>query len=263
MRHSVRKDIWYSYRHLTPSEEALATNVFRHTLPYAQIYIANGYLPFFNVPATLMQKRKEPNNPSLMTADFTIYWDQPVFGNGADNINPETFIHELTHVWQGWNERGTGYNYMVKSLQAQGKAFIEHFDRGGAYDYDMNNYLKWSDYNPEQQGKIVSDWFSSNQRNSKRGNSSPNDSRFVYIEKVIRAANPQATDVPNLTATQTPAGFSLQMQTYQRMLIRKGYKIKDDGFWGKQTENAVKDLQRRNGLKPNGFIGPKTLSKMK
>lgn len=190
-----------------------------------------------------------------------------MYRNGADNVHDalDTFIHELTHVWQGHNEGGqVVFNYMIRSLASQGWAIATHFDRNKAYDYDTNNYLKWADYNTEQQANIVRDWFSRWSLRTNRGNGSTTDARFVYIDKVIRPGRPNASDMPatNLpqTAQQTQNGFSPAVQKYQRLLIKKGYQIKDDGLNGSRTDKAVRDFQRRHGLKADGIVGPKTLA---
>ncbi len=200
-------------------------------------------------------------------ARYSIYFGSQVYYNGVDAIAGalDTFIHELTHVWQGHNEGVVFFNYMVRSLAAQARAIISHLDRNMAYEYDTNNYLKWSDYNPEQQASIVGQWFSWNPLVVKNaGSMSSHDPRYVYIEKVIRAGNPNAPDIPSNQPPQAvPPGFSATVQTYQRMLIKKGCQIKDDGFNGKQTDKAVRDFQTRNGLRVNGHVGPKTLAKLK
>ena len=48
----------------------------------------------------------------------------------------------------------------------------------------------------------------------------------------------------------------------QRMLIRKGWSIADDGKFGPKTEQAVKEFQQKNGLKVTGQIDTGTLNKL-
>lgn len=252
-------------RLLTYNEILWAKSVFENSLPYEDIYIADYYLPG-NEGTPVCHMKKTHDKDSKMHRDYTIYWGPKVYNNGADNVDLslDTFIHELTHVWQGHNEGPGVYNYMIRSLASQGWAILTHLDRNQAYQYDSKNYLKWSEYNPEQQGNIVRDWFSRWSQRANRGNSSITDPRFVYIDKVIRPGKPYATDIPSATppqfAQQPPAGFSSAVQAYQRLLIKKGYQIKDDGFNGSKTDKAVRDFQRRNGLKVDGFVGPKTLA---
>lgn len=259
---------YYTYRSLSYNEILWAKNVFDNSLPYNNIYIADGYLPGNNGTAvTCMAQRLDAANQAV--ADYSIYFGINVYRNGADNVaySLDTFIHELTHVWQGHNEGVVAFNYMVRSLASQAQAIATHLDRNKAYEYDSNNYLKWSDYSVEQQGNIVADWFSQDSRKPNRGNGSTTDPRFVYIDKVIRAGNPYAPDTPTTyqsqNTNQTPAGFSPTVLAHQRLLIKKGYKIKDDGVFGTRTDKAIRDFQRRNGLKVTGVVGPKTLALLK
>ena len=44
--------------------------------------------------------------------------------------------------------------------------------------------------------------------------------------------------------------------------IQKSLHLLADGIFGKLTEEAVKNFQMRNGLKPDGIVGPATLGKL-
>ena len=44
--------------------------------------------------------------------------------------------------------------------------------------------------------------------------------------------------------------------------IQKVLKCYPDGVWGPRTTEALKDWQKKNGLKPDGLAGPATLSRM-
>ena len=44
--------------------------------------------------------------------------------------------------------------------------------------------------------------------------------------------------------------------------IQKALHLLADGIFGKLTEEAVKTFQMRNGLKPDGIVGPATLAKL-
>lgn len=160
--------MWYNYRLLTPNEKLQAVQVFDNTLPWNDIYIADGYLPANNgVPVTVMTQIERPKYSNKFHKDYTIYWGQIVYNNGADSLTyRDTLIHELTHVWQGHNEGQVIFNYMIRSLVSQSWAIATHFDRGKAYNYDTKNYLKWSDYNVEQQANIVEQWFSFDSNNN-------------------------------------------------------------------------------------------------
>ncbi|MDF3931162.1 type VI secretion system tip protein VgrG, partial [Pseudomonas citronellolis] len=58
------------------------------------------------------------------------------------------FMHELTHVWQ-WQ---LGYSVKWQALWVTSRG-------AKAYEYDLKSGGKFSDYNMEQQGEIVSDYY--------------------------------------------------------------------------------------------------------
>ena len=47
-------------------------------------------------------------------------------------------------------------------------------------------------------------------------------------------------------------------KSIQQNLVDKGYKIAVDGIIGTQTKKAIKDFQRKSGLKDDGIVGPNT-----
>lgn len=50
---------------------------------------------------------------------------------------------------------------------------------------------------------------------------------------------------------------------YQLQLKRRGYPLTGTGYFGNQTDTAVEDFQRKNGLKVDGIIGEKTSALLK
>jgi hypothetical protein len=60
-----------------------------------------------------------------------------------------TFIHEMTHVWQGQNHL-IGPGYMLNSLFWQAIS-------DDAYRYTVG--VPWGKYNVEQQAHLVEDWY--------------------------------------------------------------------------------------------------------
>ncbi len=165
-------------RLLNPDEEALARQVFQDELPYGRISLANFYLPGNEgVPVTVASGTALIPIKSL--TDYTIYFGPEVYSVGAHGARTRnTFIHELTHVWQG--HHGTfSWDYMVGSMISQGRAIIKHGDRNKAYEYDPANLEQWDSYNVEQQANIVEDWFINGMSES--------DPRYVYIKDHIRA----------------------------------------------------------------------------
>ena len=163
-------------RLLKKSEIEFARRVFEKQLPYKKIHIAGYYLPGNQgVPVTLASVSSII--PVRSMRNYTIYFGPEVYAEGADRPDTaSTFIHELTHVWQGFHS-GLGWEYMVESMIAQGHAILTQGDRNRAYDYKPGK--PWEEYNVEQQALLVQDWF--------RNGMSEEDERYPYIADHIRA----------------------------------------------------------------------------
>jgi len=163
-------------RLLKKSEVEFARQVFKNQLPYKKVHIASYYLPGNQgVPVTLASVSSII--PVHTLRHYTIYFGPEVFKEGADRGGiASTFVHELTHVWQGYHS-ALGWEYMVNSMIAQGHAILTQGDRNRAYDYKPGE--AWDDYNVEQQALLVQDWF----RNGMR----EDDERYTYIVNHIRA----------------------------------------------------------------------------
>jgi peptidoglycan hydrolase-like protein with peptidoglycan-binding domain len=52
------------------------------------------------------------------------------------------------------------------------------------------------------------------------------------------------------------------VEQVQYALVAHGYDIKIDGNFGPQTENAVRDFQKNQGLKVDGIVGPITWARI-
>jgi hypothetical protein len=162
-------------RPLRESEIGFARQVFESQLPYDRVRIASFYLPGnHGVPVTLASA--SCLIPARSMRRYTIYFGPEVFRDGADARDGDTFIHELTHVWQGYHGR-LGWGYMVASMIAQGYAVVTRGDRDRAYDYEPG--AAWRSYNVEQQALLVEDWF--------RRGMKTDDERYIYIAEHIRA----------------------------------------------------------------------------
>src|SRR5689334_17714423 len=136
-----------SVRPLSTAEITEAKKVFRNTLPYGQITISNA-LGAGGAPFTIAL-------PTFFGA-----WSYQV-NLGASGFSSAltmaaTFIHELTHVWQG-NHSFWPPNFMLNSLFHQGLAIAQTGNRNNAYNYTPG--APWQAYNVEQQANIVEDWY--------------------------------------------------------------------------------------------------------
>src|SRR5215213_3885007 len=109
-------------RLINEDEVALARQVFADQLPYDKIYLANFYLPGNEGTAVTVASGTEFIPVKALT-EYTIYFGPEVFCNGAHTPQEirTTFIHELTHVWQGYHSTFS-WAYMVNSMLSQGRA---------------------------------------------------------------------------------------------------------------------------------------------
>lgn len=53
-----------------------------------------------------------------------------------------------------------------------------------------------------------------------------------------------------------------EVHLLQQILVKKGYNIKVSEYFGKDTDAAVKDFQRKNNLVVDGIVGQKTWAKL-
>lgn len=144
-------------RLMNEMERRVAWTVFQHTVPYDHIYLSSG-LGAGNRPFTI----PDP----LSVGDFIIHL--------GPQVTWKTLIHELGHVWQGYNSN-LAWGYTLNSLFSQMVC-------KDAYAYELGD--DWRLYNVEQQASIVEHWFI-------RGRSST-DPAYRYIRDNI--LHPEKTE---------------------------------------------------------------------
>lgn len=151
-------------RPLNGFEQHIAASVFGFSLPdWDRILISNG-LGRNNREWTEATRRGTRLN--LFAEQIWVMHIGPAgYAGGAGML--VTLVHELTHVWQGYNSLFFD-TYMTRSFLVQ--TFMSD-----AYAYQPGE--DWDDYNVEQQAKIVEDWY-------KYGRSQT-DPRFRYIKNNI------------------------------------------------------------------------------
>ena len=256
-------------RKLSPSERAFAYRVFGNSLDYDNVSISD-VGPSGEVVTI------------FFAGGFTIHWAPGYRGILGDRRLESTFIHEMTHVWQGNNNGILAGTYQYKSVFAQVKegvrdiikskdykGAIKRWDehRGTAYLLDASRFGRpWSSFNVEQQAMIVETWYDTEATRSRlfrtngpgvRGGSmSPYDARFPYIRDVIRRRSPSNAYRPIVL----PAGADPAIKQIQDKLVALGYLEPNyaDGLVGRghsATLDGVRNLQVRNGLMPDRDLG--------
>jgi hypothetical protein len=157
-------------RKLSAEERALAEAVFETFLPYGNILVGDR-TGIGGAPWT-----EHLDGIFILHMGDVGYLDctSSQSATGVGTIC-DTFIHELTHVWQGHHAWASGM-YQLQSVVAQAKAILRTGSRNNAYVYALG--AEWDSYNVEQQAAIVEDWF-------KDGMSSESP-LFPYIRDHIR-----------------------------------------------------------------------------
>lgn len=178
------------YRNMRRGEESYARDLFRGTLPRScQIAIGDG-LGLGDRPWTDTGCDPQAGAPfmsymvnvgDMADMDLTSTDCFGGFGRICD-----TFIHELTHVWQYYHKD------FVKTGSVAAQVWEELSDKivftpqgirvqvvNEAYEYrPLDRSKSWDDYNPEQQAHIVEVW------NYDRAQ---NDELYPFIAEVIRS----------------------------------------------------------------------------
>ncbi|MGN8278202.1 DUF2345 domain-containing protein, partial [Pseudomonas sp. SMN5] len=130
-------------RALTPGEIAMSRVIFKESINYSKVKIHHGgWWLFFGFQNTAVT----PNGEMYFPESTKFYRDD--FSTTGDDRDKALFMHELTHVWQ------YQLGYPVK------QAGLTVTSRGeDAYKYTLAESRNFSDYNMEQQGEIVSDYY--------------------------------------------------------------------------------------------------------
>lgn len=143
------------FRALRQAEIDLAWQVFRNTLPYKRIFITDE-LGASNRPYIQINDAE-----GIGTGDYYYLHMGPIgYADASSTATMEhdddevrnTFIHELTHVWQAYQENKSVF---FRSIVSQGCAIAN-----GSYDaYSYELGYEWDSYNVEQQARLVEDWY--------------------------------------------------------------------------------------------------------
>ena len=123
-------------RRLTSAEIAVARGVFANSIDFSRVRL---------IPTRILEYRTV-GNAIRVPRDFTM----------RDQEMAQTFIHELTHVWQ-YQHGGT--SYLSVSLVSQIGAQFAHGNRNFAYAYRITPDLSFFSFSPEQQAMLVENYF--------------------------------------------------------------------------------------------------------
>jgi peptidoglycan hydrolase-like protein with peptidoglycan-binding domain len=76
-----------------------------------------------------------------------------------------------------------------------------------------------------------------------------------------QAQLPLCSSLPTLQRNNNTAS-NKDVRYLQQSLVKKGYPVATDGFFGAKTEEAVINFQKKNKLAVDGIVGPRTWSKL-
>lgn len=159
-------------RPLTDEEIAAAQIVFGNTIDYSKVQVCYGQISSL-VPKGRVQE-----------------FNNVIYAPGSDDGLHSVFIHEMTHVWQDQNRPIKDMTLEVLSLFLESPSY-------DVYDYTIDTNKKLTDYNIEQQGDIVEDYFGARMRlTDTRVQKTFNDrarliKTCVMLEKIIHPSIPQ------------------------------------------------------------------------
>lgn len=91
-------------------------------------------------------------------------------------------VHETTHAWQGRNSK-LAMTYVWGSVISQCRGAASGGTTSAAYDYRIG--APWKDMNPEQQAKLVEDWFWQDNESTK-DKASGGSGRYEYVRDYVR-----------------------------------------------------------------------------
>lgn len=127
----------WNTRPLSPLEKKLAASVFGNAIRLDDIRIDDS--------AKIGCKKR-----NIVYVSYTTV-------NSWGRIRPETFIHELVHVWQFQQMGGA---YIPRALRAQRTKEGYNYGGPGYLKEAIKNGQKFTDFNLEQQADLICDYFS-------------------------------------------------------------------------------------------------------
>jgi hypothetical protein len=150
-----------SNRVLSPSERAVAESIFMQSVLYDAVRIVVAAVAA--APTTLGNFIRIPPGYQL---------------------NNETLVHELTHIWQF---QTSGNSYISNSVVHQVAGIISGGDRNAAYTYTIVPGQSFYRYTAEQQAMIVENYFKHTALRS--------DPDYARMITALRSARPVLTDM--------------------------------------------------------------------
>lgn len=131
-------------RELTSSEITMARTVFGDGVDYAKVKVHHGGWWLFRAAGG-----QEKN--TAVTPNGEMYYPSAIYRDnfaGDDDRDRALFMHEMVHVWQ----KQMGYSVKLHGLTVTSRG-------DAAYRYTLTPTSRLRDFNMEQQGNIMSDYY--------------------------------------------------------------------------------------------------------
>jgi peptidoglycan hydrolase-like protein with peptidoglycan-binding domain len=80
----------------------------------------------------------------------------------------------------------------------------------------------------------------------------------MQITNEIHAQLPMCSSLPTLRRNDSSPAANKDVRYLQQSLVKKGYSLEIDGFFGGKTEQAVINFQKKNKLTVDGIVGQQT-----
>lgn len=167
--------------------------------------------------------------------------------------------------WSGWRP------FLEKQgWQWYGKNDPVHFDYIGAGRRDIRNIAVlafqrlWNQNNPNN--KIAEDGIYGDET-EERLVRSPSEGFSIRTGIGSLPENQQppiknSSNFQRLLLLTQPLMQGEDIRQVQQALVKAGINLKDDGIFGENTQNAVVQFQKREGLIPDGIVGSATLTEL-
>ncbi len=173
-------DATVGVRTLRLHERDLAKEVYKNSLPPLQNILIVSLSGIdgraFTIPASLLAALADvilpPSSPLVLLAlsslaakgieQYLIFLGKQGFKDALGHVKysskkGDVFVHELGHVWQGYNSAFTWW-YVFNSIYYQVEC------GSGAYDYTPGG--QWDQYEAEQQANLIEDWYKGGEQES-------------------------------------------------------------------------------------------------
>ena len=84
----------------------------------------------------------------------------------------------------------------------------------------------------------------------------------MQTTNATQAQLPMCSSLPTLQRDDSSPAANKDVRYLQQSLVKKGYPVATDGFFGAKTEQAVINFQNKNKITVDGIVGQQTWNKL-